>query len=177
MPFWPSLHFLLKHDFSCRIVPNEFNWKEIVFAVVWLEVKLFEHFRSLHYMEPILLMLKTSQYPLHLCGCHFELSITLQPLHQLSTVGDPSAHYHIHLTVLYVIYCGDETHKVASYTRWLKMLSPPFNLASQCCYVWWIAGLTYSSSDLIWIVACSQRAWHHHTAARAWIAHIHAQTS
>lgn len=58
---------------------------------------------------------------------------------------------------------GMKTHKVASYTRWLKMLSPPFNHASLCCYVWWIAGLTYSSSDLIWIVACSLKAWRHYT--------------
>lgn len=67
--------------------------------------------------------------------------------------------------MLYVIYCGDETHKVASYTRWLKILSTPFNFASRCCYVWWIAGLTCCSSDLIWIVACSRKAWRHYAVA------------
>lgn len=86
---------------------------------------------------------------------NFIATITLDPLTNPHPVEDLFTHYHIHLTVLCVIYCGDETHKVASYTQWLKMLSPPFNLAPHCCYVWWIAGLTYSSSDLIWIVACS----------------------
>lgn len=127
----------------------------ISLAVIWHNVRLCSIFWGFYYMKLSLLILKTPQYPLHHCGCHFKLSVPLQLLHQLPPVEYLFKHYHIHLTVLCAIYCRDETHKVASYTRWLKMLSQPFNLASQCCYVWWIAGLTYSSSDLIWIVACS----------------------
>lgn len=154
--FLSAVTFCLRHNCSCKIIPYEHNWKEIGWAVIWRQLfELSALFWSFDYIKLILLILKTSQYPLHLHGSHFELSITLQLLDQLPPVEDPFTHYHIHLTDLYVIYCGDETHKVASYTRWLKMLSPPFNLASHCCYVWWIAGLTYSSSDLIWIVACS----------------------
>lgn len=34
--------------------------------------------------------------------------------------------------------------------------------AFHCCYIWWIAGLTHSSSDLIWIDACGLGAWRHY---------------
>lgn len=139
-------------------IPYEYNWNqedrlgsemtqgEVVFR--FLKLLLYEAY----FVD---FVVKTPQYSLHHCECHFKLSVPLQLLHQLSPVEYLFKHYHIHLTVLCAIYCRDETHKVASYTWWLKMLSQPFNLASQCCYVWWIAGLTYSSSDLIWIVACS----------------------
>lgn len=56
--------------------------------------------------------------------------------------------------------------KMAAYT-WLKILSVAFNLASHCCYSWWIAGLRCRSADLIWIVAWSFITWCH-------ISHTHA---
>lgn len=65
--------------------------------------------------------------------------------------------------------------KVASHTWWLKMPSPPFNLTSQCCYVWWIADIICYSSDLIWIAACSWRHWHNYSLAHR--STDHAQTN
>lgn len=161
-----TITFPLIHNQFWEIVPFWAYSKEIGLALIQPDVKwlvlssVSSSILKLQLYEDYFVDIKDftiSAAPLWMSfwTVNFIATITSDPLTDPHPIEDLFTHYHIHLTVLCVIYCGDETHKVASYTQWLKMLSPPFNLAPHCCYVWWIAGLTYSSSDLIWIVACS----------------------